>query len=116
MKQRNGGFSVCQDGEIDIRGAYCSMTIISLLNLPLELPPDSPARVKGDETFLTNLEDWISRCQTYEGGIAGAPTNEAHGAYAFCALACLAIIDSPAKIVPKCVYPSVPGLVVCIYL
>lgn len=101
MKQPNGGFSVCQGGEIDIRGAYCSMTIISLLNLPLELPPDSPARINGNETFLTNLEDWISRCQTYEGGMAGAPNSEAHGAYAFCALACLAIIDDPAKNVPR---------------
>lgn len=45
-------------------GAYCALTIISILNLPLELPPDSPARVKGDETFLTGLYQWISRCQS----------------------------------------------------
>jgi len=77
------------------------MTLIALLNLPLELPPDSPARVTGNETFLTGLGDWISRCQTYEGGIAGAPNNEAHGAYAFCALACLSIIGAPSKTIPK---------------
>lgn len=80
------------------RGAYCGMTIISLLNLPMELPAGSPARVNGDETFLTNLTTWIKRCQTYEGGIGGAPNNEAHGAYAFCALACLSIIDAPSSI------------------
>ena len=97
---------MCQGGEVDIRGAYCGMTIISLLNLPLELPPNSPARVHGNETFLTNLPEWISSCQTYEGGIAGAPSNEAHGAYAFCALACLSIIDHPGKIIPQCVSPA----------
>jgi protein farnesyltransferase subunit beta len=77
------------------------MTIISLLGLPLELPPDSPVRVKGDETFLTNLREWVSSCQTYEGGIGAGPNSEAHGAYAFCALACLSIIDAPSKIIPQ---------------
>ncbi|KIW02375.1 uncharacterized protein PV09_06197 [Verruconis gallopava] len=97
MKQPDGGFSMVEGGEVDIRGAYCSMVIIALLDLPLELPPDAPAKVIGDETFLTNLEDWLARCQTYEGGIAGAPDNEAHGAYAFCGLACLSIIDAPSR-------------------
>ena len=88
---------MCQGGEVDIRGAYCGMVIITLLNLPFELPPDSPARWVGDETFLTNLEKWLTRCQTLEGGISGAPNNEAHGAYAFCGLACLSIIDAPSR-------------------
>ena len=39
--------------------------------------------------------------QTYEGGIAGAPGTEAHGAYAFCALACLCILGSPREVLPK---------------
>ena len=77
------------------------MCIISLLNLPLELPPDSPARVNGNETFMTGLPEWISSCQTYEGGIAGLPQSEAHGGYAFCALACLCILGPPAKTIPK---------------
>lgn len=71
------------------------MTIICLLDLPLGLPADSPAHVHGGETFLTRLPQWISRCQTYEGGIADAPGNEAHGAYAFCGLACLSILGPP---------------------
>lgn len=33
-------------------------------------------------------------CQTYEGGFGGEPWNEAHGGYAFCAVAALAILDS----------------------
>jgi protein farnesyltransferase subunit beta len=80
------------------------MTIISLLGLPLELPADSPAGAKGDETFLTNLREWVSSCQTYEGGIASAPNSEAHGAYAFCALACLSIIETPSEIIPQYVH------------
>lgn len=93
------------------------MIIISLLNLPIELPAGSPARVNGDETFITNLPEWIARCmykiiyadildllnlgQTYEGGIGGAPTNEAHGAYAFCGLACLCLLGPPAEMIPR---------------
>ena len=39
--------------------------------------------------------------QTYEGGFAGAPGTEAHGAYAFCALACLCMLGHPSEILPK---------------
>jgi hypothetical protein len=39
--------------------------------------------------------------QTYEGGVSASPGFEAHGAYAFCALGCLAIIDSPHRTIPK---------------
>ncbi len=33
-------------------------------------------------------------CQTYEGGFGGEPGTEAHGGYAFCAVAALSILDS----------------------
>ena len=33
-------------------------------------------------------------CQTYEGGFGGEPWNEAHGGYAFCAVAALALLKS----------------------
>ena len=77
------------------------MTIISLLNLPLSLPYDSPTDITRQQTFLTNLGEWLGRCQTYEGGIGQAPDNEAHGAYAFCCLACLCIMDAPRISIPK---------------
>jgi protein farnesyltransferase subunit beta len=77
------------------------MTLVSLLNLPLELPPDSPARVAGFETFADGVGEWISRCQTYEGGIGGYPKNEAHGSYTFCGIACLCILGSPSETIPK---------------
>lgn len=106
------------------RAAYCVMVCLSLLNLPLELPDSSPGRVKGNETFLTGLAEWISRCecclpllgvsanhcpgQTYEGGISDSPDHEAHGAYVFCALACLCIIGEPQEVLPKCVLELLP--------
>lgn len=110
VKQADGGFCMAIGAEEDIRGAYCAMTIITLLNLPLDLPSNAPARRKaGLTSFLDRLGKWVGRCQTYEGGIAGAPTNEAHGAYAFCALACLSIIDAPYVSVPQ--YLDVRALV-----
>ena len=38
------------------------MTMISLLGLPLDLPPDSPARADGLTSFVTGLPDYLSRC------------------------------------------------------
>lgn len=108
IKQADGGFRMAEGAEEDIRGAYCAMTVITILNLPLELPPTSPAREKGLATFTDRLGEWVGRCQTFEGGIAGAPTNEAHGAYAFCALACLSILDAPHKSIPQ--YLDAPTL------
>lgn len=109
MKQSDGGFTMAQGAEEDIRGAYCAMTIITFLNLPLDLPSEAPARRSGLTSFTDRLGEWVGRCQTYEGGIAGAPTNEAHGAYAFCALACLSILDQPRKSIPT--YLDVQALV-----
>lgn len=109
VKQADGGFQMAEGAEEDIRGAYCAVTILSLLNLPLELPPNSPARKAGMEVFTDRLGEWVGRCQTFEGGIGGAPTNEAHGAYAFCALACLSILDAPSVSIPK--YLDVEALV-----
>lgn len=97
LKQADGGFQVCEGGEEDTRGAYCALVAISLLNLPLDLPADSPARVHGLQRFTDGLGEYLSRCQTYEGGISDAPGHEAHGAYTFCAIACLCLLDEPSK-------------------
>lgn len=39
------------------------MVIISLLNLPLELPAGSPAKTDEGDTFLKGLPEYLSRCQ-----------------------------------------------------
>ncbi|KAI9931287.1 hypothetical protein ASPWEDRAFT_47477 [Aspergillus wentii DTO 134E9] len=101
LKQRDGGFRICEGGEEDVRGAYCAMVIISLLDLPLTLPPEAEARRYGLESFASGLPEYLSRCQTFEGGISGSPGAEAHGAYAFCALACLCILDRPEVTLPR---------------
>lgn len=93
LKQPNGGFEVCEGGEVDVRGAYCAMVMISLLNLPSELPMPIHTNDGVLTTFQQGLDDYLARCQTFEGGISGAPGNEAHGAYAFCAIACLCLMN-----------------------
>ncbi|RMZ82773.1 hypothetical protein DV738_g1494, partial [Chaetothyriales sp. CBS 135597] len=95
LKQSDGGFQICQGGEEDVRGALCALVIVSLLDLPLELPPDAPARSAGLSTFGDGLADFIARCQTYEGGISASPGLEAHSAYAFCAIASLCLLGDP---------------------
>jgi hypothetical protein len=39
------------------------MVMISLLDLPLDLPPDAPVRQEGMETFLDGLPEYLSRCK-----------------------------------------------------
>ncbi|KAK1836638.1 protein farnesyltransferase subunit beta [Podospora conica] len=110
LKQPDGGFQVCVGGEEDIRGAYTASVVITLLNLPLDLTPESPAyKADGSMNLLSDVADYVRRCQTYEGGISGQPDSEAHGAYAFCALACLALLDDPRRIIPK--YLNLPRLI-----
>lgn len=47
--------------------------------------------------------------QTYEGGIGSIPGAEAHGAYTFCALACLCLLDDPKTIMND--YLDMPSLI-----
>ncbi|RFU79468.1 farnesyltransferase subunit beta [Trichoderma arundinaceum] len=109
LKQEDGGFQMAVGGEEDVRGAYCAAVVISLLNLPLDLSPDSPACAAGHTSLLSGLGEWVRLCQTYEGGVSAKHGVEAHGAYAFCALGCLSIIDSPHRSVKR--YMDVPRLI-----
>ncbi|KAJ9151414.1 Protein farnesyltransferase subunit beta [Pleurostoma richardsiae] len=111
LKQPDGGFLMSVGGEEDIRGAYCATVLISLLGLPLDLTPESPAwTASGEATLFAGLPDYARRCQTFEGGIAEQPNaKEAHGAYAFCALGCLSMLDGPDRIIPE--YLDVPRLI-----
>ncbi len=82
---------------------------MKLLKLPLDLPDKSSAKLSKGDNLFTRLGDYVSRCQTYEGGIAGRPDAEAHGAYAFCALACLCILGDPHITIPQ--YLHLPSLI-----
>ena len=41
------------------------MTMISLLGLPLDLPPDAPARADGCTSFWSGLPEYLSRCKCF---------------------------------------------------
>ncbi|KAI5809061.1 terpenoid cyclases/protein prenyltransferase alpha-alpha toroid [Peziza echinospora] len=131
LKQLDGGFRVCDGGEEDVRGAYCTLTLISLLGLPTELAPEDVKRLAHDseemvagrkmpgyghdpknvpKNLLDGVAEYIGRCQTYEGGIAGGPGGmEAHGGYAFCSLAALCLLGEPQKMLSK--YLDLPKLI-----
>jgi len=79
LRRGDGGVHIHEDGEVDVRSAYTMLTISSMLNIM------TPELVEG-------VAEWIASCQTYEGGFAGEPGAEAHGGYAFNALAGLAIL------------------------
>lgn len=75
----DGSFSLHVDGEVDIRGIYCALSVAKLTNVY------TPEMFKGSE-------DWIAKCQTWEGGIGGCPGMEAHGGYTYCGLASLVLL------------------------
>ncbi|KAI0183177.1 terpenoid cyclases/protein prenyltransferase alpha-alpha toroid [Xylaria flabelliformis] len=85
----------------ELRGAYCAAVLVTILKLPLDLPSDSPSYTPEQPNLFTGLADYVRRCQTFEGGISARPGAEAHGAYAFCALGCLAVLDAPHRIFPR---------------
>ncbi|KAK9503045.1 hypothetical protein O3M35_011698 [Rhynocoris fuscipes] len=84
MKVHDGSFYIQEDGEIDVRGIYCAVSIYNLLKLK-------------DYQLFENSIPWITRCQTYEGGFAGNPGMEAHGGYTFCSVASLYLLGGLNK-------------------
>jgi protein farnesyltransferase subunit beta len=70
-----------------MRGVYCSLVVADILNI-----------IEGNETFTKGMGDFVSSCQTYEGGISCVPFGEAHGGYTFCGLAALLILGEEQKV------------------
>lgn len=79
LRTEEGAFSMHVDGEVDIRGVYCTIAVAKLTNVY------TPEMFKGTET-------WVAKCQTWEGGFGGCPGMEAHGGYAYCGLAALVLL------------------------
>lgn len=86
IREANGAFRMHIDGEIDVRGAYCAITVARL------------SGIAPDDKLFEGTADWIALCQTYEGGFGGAPNLEAHGGYSFCASAALALLGSSSTV------------------
>lgn len=80
VRDVDGSFALHKGGEQDIRGAYCAVSIAKITNTYTDALFDKTA-------------EWIVSCQTYEGGFAGCPGMEAHGGYAFCGIASLALLN-----------------------
>ncbi|KAL3775739.1 hypothetical protein ACHAW5_005894 [Stephanodiscus triporus] len=95
--RRRTAFRMHHDGEVDVRATYCILTSCYLLKLLGREDDD-------DGTITIIVRDMpipSSRrpchgtspsCQTCEGGFGAEPNNEAHGGYAFCAIASLRLL------------------------
>ncbi|XP_011707188.1 PREDICTED: protein farnesyltransferase subunit beta isoform X2 [Wasmannia auropunctata] len=79
LRGEDGSFCMHENGEVDIRGAYCALAAAKLTNV---YTPD----------MFRGTAEWIAKCQTWEGGFGGCPGMEAHGGYAYCALAALVML------------------------
>lgn len=91
MQQPDGSFTVHHNGEVDIRGAYCALSVAKLLNIPIYDSVTTDGTTKKNDLFAKTA-DWILTCQTYEGGFGAAPGHEAHGGYTFCGVAALVML------------------------
>lgn len=81
IKNKNGSMSMHEDGEEDLRGVYCAITVAKLTNLEQICP-----------NLFDGCAEWIALCQTYEGGFGAVPECEAHGGYTFCGVAALKLL------------------------
>ncbi|KYN99105.1 putative farnesyltransferase beta subunit [Plasmodium gaboni] len=85
LKCKDGSFRVHINGEIDMRGTYCAISICSMCHILTN-------QVK------KNVEKYILSCQNYEGGFTSEKFQECHGGYSYCALATLCILGKVNKI------------------
>lgn len=74
-----GSFRMHENGESDMRSAYCAICIASILNVL-------------DEKVTENVPEYIASCQNYDGGFAAEPFGESHGGYTYCAIASIALL------------------------
>merc|ERR1719317_1742644 len=69
-------------GEADTRSCYCAAVVAKMTCVFSQI-----------EDAFEKTAEWVASCQTFEGGIGGAPGSEAHGGYTFCGSACLLMLD-----------------------
>ena len=77
-----GSMAIHENGEMDIRGVYCSLVCADILGI-----------LEDNKEFTDGVGDFLLGCQTYEGGFSCSPFGEAHGGYTFCALASFLILS-----------------------
>jgi len=84
LRQEDGSFTMHVDGEVDIRGVYCALSVARLTNIYTK-------------ELFQGTDVWLAACQSYEGGFGGVPGMEAHGGYSFCGLAALILMKAEAR-------------------
>lgn len=82
-RDRGGGMTVHDGGEVDIRACYTAVASGVLAGIDVAFMEER-----------AGIGEYIARCQTAEGGIGGEPGNEAHGGYTYCGLACAALLGT----------------------
>jgi protein farnesyltransferase subunit beta len=73
-----GAFRVTEDGEPDVRAAYGVVAAATLAGV---------ARDAAARGLFARTADFLTSAVSHEGAPAGEPGGEAHGGYAYCALA-----------------------------
>jgi hypothetical protein len=56
-------------------GVYCAAVAVALLNLPQDLPRDSPAWSREGDTLFTNLPEWLAKCKSSLFSVVNHVTN-----------------------------------------
>lgn len=79
-----GSYLMHENGESDLRAVY----IVVIMSILLRL----------DATLLDSCDEYISQCQSYDGGIGAIPHGEGHGGYAYCGFAALACLKKQNSI------------------
>ncbi|KAI5190541.1 protein farnesyltransferase subunit beta [Nematocida minor] len=90
------GFTMYKDGEVDPRSIYCAVASYSIL-FSEEIKTKSqfnPLQTEEGKEIFSELPEIVGNLQTYEGGFAASPGEEAHGGYTYCAIAALKILES----------------------
>ncbi|KAH7265372.1 terpenoid cyclases/protein prenyltransferase alpha-alpha toroid [Fusarium redolens] len=108
LKQPDGGFQMALGGEEDVRTLLHDLLATLVYSLGLQTMYTDVSDARNPKAMLPSLIVH-RKGQTHEGGVSAKPGIEAHGAYAFCALGCLSILDSPHRSIPR--HLNVPLLI-----
>ena len=87
VEDGEGGMRVHEGGEVDIRACYTAVAAAALAGLDV-----------GELGRRGRVAAYVAAGQTGEGGLGGEPGNEAHGAYTYCGLACLALLGEAGRL------------------
>ncbi|CAN8061541.1 unnamed protein product [Agarophyton chilense] len=89
MKQEDGSFRVSTCGETDVRAMYCALSVAAITGA---LDEDVGTALR------RNCGQYLSRLQSFDGGLGGEPGCEAHGGNTYCGTASAVILEDTKAI------------------